>query len=221
MGHFTQISRLASKTKSTNWLWSIWTTPSLRISSSQSSYSSSSSWMTDSTLLASSCSRAVVVCARFIGTLRISTFIHEQWQQLSGACEFAIGSAVYPLWWCWHRQRSVVVHGHLVVARQQFLPSRPPRQNVNEPRWLDNADRQILIDLLAVATDAALRLKHRDEKWIVGCFLFAALARAHHGRVVVLQRITDEIDDELQLRQVGQLGDLWVQVRRNDHRFLH
>ena len=45
VGHFmaiTQSPRLASKTKSANWLWSIWTTPSSRISSSQSSYSSSS-----------------------------------------------------------------------------------------------------------------------------------------------------------------------------------
>jgi hypothetical protein len=57
----------------------------------------------------------------------------------------------------------MVVHGHLVVAWQQFLPGRLSRQDVDEPRRLDNTDRQILIDLVAIATDAALRLKHRGK----------------------------------------------------------
>ncbi|CAK9260012.1 unnamed protein product [Sphagnum jensenii] len=52
-------------------------TPSSRFSSSQSSYSSSSSWMTNSMLLAPSCPRAAVACAQFAGTLRILTFIHK------------------------------------------------------------------------------------------------------------------------------------------------
>ncbi len=52
-------------------------TPSSSISSSQPSCSSLSSWMTDSTLLASSCLRATAACAQFVDTLRISAFIHE------------------------------------------------------------------------------------------------------------------------------------------------
>jgi coproporphyrinogen III oxidase len=62
---------------------------------------------------------------------------------------------------------------------------------------LDDADRQILVDLIVVATDAALWLKHHDEKRVVGRFLFDVLARAHLGRIVALQRIADEINDEL------------------------
>ncbi len=114
-----------------------------------------------------------------------------------------------------------VVHGHLVVARQRFLLGQPPRQDVNEPRWQDDVDQQILVDRVAIATDAALQLKHRGKKRIAGCFLLDALAKAHLSRVAVLWQITDEIDDELQLRRVGRLGDLWVHVHRNDRRFLH
>ncbi|CAK9220535.1 unnamed protein product [Sphagnum troendelagicum] len=44
------------------------------ISSSKSSYSSSSSWTINSTLLASSYPRVAV---RFVGTLRLPAFIHE------------------------------------------------------------------------------------------------------------------------------------------------
>jgi hypothetical protein len=40
--------------------------------------------------------------------------------------------------------------------------------------------------------------------------LLDALARAHLGRTMALQRIADEINDKLQLRQVGWLGDLQV-----------
>ncbi len=219
VGHFTQRSRLASKTRSANWLWSIWTTPSSRFSSSQSSYSSSSSWTIDSTLLAPSCPRAAVAYARFAGTLRIphsstnaSTYHDEHWRrrQLPNACEFATDGAVDPLWWRQRRGHSVVVHGHLVVARQQFLPDRPPRQNIDEPWWLDNVDLQILINLLVVGTDVTLQLKHRNEKQVAGRFLLDALARAHLGRTMALQRIADEINDKLQLRQVGWLGDLQV-----------
>jgi len=38
-----------------------------------------------------------------------------------------------------------------------------------------------LVDLVAVATDAALRLKHGGEKQVADRFLLNALARAHLG----------------------------------------
>jgi hypothetical protein len=75
---------------------------------------------------------------------------------------------------------------------------------------LDNVDLQILINLLVVGTDVTLQLKHRNEKQVVGRFLLDALARAHLGRTMALQRIADEINDKLQLRRVGWLGDLQV-----------
>jgi len=78
-----------------------------------------------------------------------------------------------------------------------------------------------LVDLVAVAINIVLRLKHRSEKRVTGRFLFNALARAHLDRIATLQRITNEIDNKLQLHRVGRLGDLQVQVRCNDLQILH
>ncbi|CAK9278218.1 unnamed protein product [Sphagnum jensenii] len=55
----------------------------------------------------------------------------------------------------------------------------------------------ILINLVVVGTDVTLQLKHRNEKQVAGRFLLDALARAHFGRTMALQRIADEINDKL------------------------